>query len=245
MGFPKSSIVTMYLFLVMVMVRGEPEIAPPGTHASPGVQLQACVENGMYALTFDDGPTELTMTVVEKLNRLGVVGTFFVLGERIEQYPEVFKTTYGAGHLVASHSYSHPKFTDLTVPQMREELDKTSDLFKQLIGVRPRYFRAPSGFVNDEVINLIKEYQYNLIFWNLDTLDWQGYDGTTILKSIETQLDSATPTTKSFIDVKHDRVPATTVYVLEDIVTLIQSKGYKIVSLPDCVGDALPSPYSP
>ncbi|BFI31937.1 peptidoglycan-N-acetylglucosamine deacetylase [Marchantia polymorpha subsp. ruderalis] len=224
------------------------EVAAPGEPARPGLEMKACVANGTYALTFDDGPTNITAVVLKTLARLRLKGAFFAVGLNLENTTEnlaaraAFRAAYRAGHLVASHSYDHPHFPTLTVAAMEEQLDKTALLFEQLIGVRPRYFRAPYGEVDSDVVGVLEGRGYNLINWNLDPRDWESRNETLILESIADQLAVGSPANDSWIDVKHDTVPAT-VYGLEKIVRLIQSKGYKIVPLPECVGDTK-SPYT-
>ncbi|KAG6556652.1 hypothetical protein Mapa_001593 [Marchantia paleacea] len=224
------------------------EVASPGTPARPGLEMKACVANGTYALTFDDGPSNMTAAVVKTLERLNLKGAFFVVGLNLENTAEnrvkraAFRAAYYSGHLVASHSYNHPHLPTLTIPEVKEQLNKTANLFKELIGVKPRYFRAPYGEVDSDVVNVIKDYGYNLINWNLDPRDWESENETLILQSITEQLAAGSPATDSWIDVKHDTIAAT-VYGLEKIVKLVQSKGYKIVPLPECVGDKK-SPYT-
>ncbi len=59
-------------------------------------------------LTFDDGPSgNITPQILDILNREGIKATFFVLGSRVELYPEILKREYEEGHYIANHGYSH------------------------------------------------------------------------------------------------------------------------------------------
>ena len=65
-------------------------------------------ENKRVFLTFDDGPSEtVTIPILETLKNEGIKATFFVLGSRVELYPELVKKEYDEGHYIASHGYSH------------------------------------------------------------------------------------------------------------------------------------------
>ena len=58
-------------------------------------------------LTFDDGPSSVTNTILDVLKQENVKATFFVLGSRVEAKPDVVKRIYDEGHFIANHGYSH------------------------------------------------------------------------------------------------------------------------------------------
>lgn len=61
------------------------------------------------ALTFDDGPDpNVTMRVLETLEKYDAKATFFMLGSRVEYYPEIAKNVQEAGHELGNHSWTHP-----------------------------------------------------------------------------------------------------------------------------------------
>src|SRR5688572_10324897 len=58
------------------------------------------------AFTFDDGPDpETTPRVLDLLARHGAHATFFVVGRRAEQHPELVRRLVEEGHAIGSHSY--------------------------------------------------------------------------------------------------------------------------------------------
>lgn len=65
-------------------------------------------EEKIAYLTFDDGPSGvITPQILEILKREEIKATFFVLGSRVELYPELVKREYEEGHYIANHGYSH------------------------------------------------------------------------------------------------------------------------------------------
>ena len=59
-------------------------------------------------LTFDDGPIpEATPFVLEMLARYGIRATFFVVGDNVRKYPEVFRQVVAAGHRIGNHTFNH------------------------------------------------------------------------------------------------------------------------------------------
>lgn len=117
------------------------------TDRLPTMYLSCAVDNAV-ALTFDDGPSyPITGHVLDTLSRNGIKGTFFICGYQL-QYPEnvaLLQRAYAEGHTIASHSYSHPDFTQITDEAIKREMRQTSRAIKQVIGVKPRLMRAPYG----------------------------------------------------------------------------------------------------
>src|SRR5260370_41632004 len=59
------------------------------------------------ALTFDDGPNELTRAYLEVLERFGARATFFVVGEMCADHPELVAAIAAGGHELSAHGYTH------------------------------------------------------------------------------------------------------------------------------------------
>ncbi|WP_323379919.1 polysaccharide deacetylase family protein, partial [Streptomyces alkaliphilus] len=67
------------------------------------------------ALTFDDGPhPDWTPRILEILRRHGAPATFFVIGENVRAHPDLLRRVAADGHLIANHSWSHPRLDHLT-----------------------------------------------------------------------------------------------------------------------------------
>ena len=64
-------------------------------------------EHSVY-LTFDDGPIpESTPFILDTLKELGVKATFFVVGENVKRYPDLFRRIISEGHSIGNHTYNH------------------------------------------------------------------------------------------------------------------------------------------
>ena len=89
----------------------------------------------VVALTFDDGPNEVTTPrVLDVLKRYGVQATFFVVGQSAEQYPEIVQRIVSEGHTVANHTYSHKALFPLSSAQsVKEELQRCNDAIASII----------------------------------------------------------------------------------------------------------------
>ena len=118
-------------------------------------------ENKRVFLTFDDGPSEtVTIPILETLKNEGIKATFFVLGSRVELYPELVKKEYDEGHYIASHGYSHEYSKIYASPQsVLEEYNKTLTAIQNALGdqtYNPHLFRFPGGYTGGKYAEIKK-----------------------------------------------------------------------------------------
>lgn len=136
-------------------------------------------ENGVYdstkepplvALTFDDGPGQYTDKLLDCLEENGAKATFYMLGQNVEQYPDIVKRMNDLGMELSNHTYDHKDLTKLTQSQITDEIEKTSSLIQNAAGVLPDTLRPPGGSYNDSVQNLAG---LPIVKWSIDTKDWK------------------------------------------------------------------------
>ena len=98
----------------------------------------------VVALTYDDGPSPpYTDPLLDVLAKHDVKATFFLIGNRVEQYPETVHRILAEGHQVGNHSYSHPVLGLLPPAAVGREIERTDALLRD-IGVKGEIvFRAP------------------------------------------------------------------------------------------------------
>jgi peptidoglycan/xylan/chitin deacetylase (PgdA/CDA1 family) len=128
-----------------------------------------------WALTFDDGPSEVTPALLDILRNKGVKATFCVLGAYAEKYPDILKRIYDEGHQIASHSYSHAHLMSLTNEEIVNELRATDEVIRRITGVAPRYVRPPFGEADERVKTLLERMGYKVLMWNVDPHDYNVY----------------------------------------------------------------------
>lgn len=102
----------------------------------------------------------LTPRVLKILKRHGVRATFFILGNSLSRYKdlwhsqwndnysenrEILRRMVAAGHDIGSHSFDHPALTDLSMVDLIYQLNTTYNLLSEFSGSRSIYFRAPMG----------------------------------------------------------------------------------------------------
>lgn len=137
------------------------------------------------ALTFDDGPSPWSKELVDLLDELDVVATFFVLGSNVSYYPNELKYIVSHGHEIGNHSYSHPNFKKISVDMGLEEIQRTQDIVFQTIHRYPRVFRFPYGAVQKEVL---KNTHLRSILWTADSQDWCEINYKMVVEKVEKEI---------------------------------------------------------
>lgn len=98
------------------------------------------------ALTFDDGPSEGTLALLDYLDRENVKATFFQCGMNVERLPKVAGEVAARGHEIGNHSYSHPKLPFKTKEFIEQEFTEAQKVIAFETGVTPMLLRPPYGF---------------------------------------------------------------------------------------------------
>ena len=132
---------------------------------------------GLVALTFDDGPDpEHTEQILAVLARYDIPATFFFIGERMQQHPEVVnKVLAGKQHLIASHSWSHPNFHDLDDATQQREIDRGLAQVPPTAGLK--LYRYPFGNATCYGNDLLHAQGWRIVGWHVDSCDW-AFDRT-------------------------------------------------------------------
>lgn len=123
------------------------------------------------ALTFDDGPSDnTTIQVLEKLEKYGVVASFFLIGNNITPEREnIIKKEISLGCDIQNHSLTHSDMQTLDRETIEAEIEETSRRIYTLTGKEPLFFRPPFISVNDLLLETVP-----LIFINgINGLDWE------------------------------------------------------------------------
>ena len=128
------------------------------------------------ALTFDDGPNDTSMvSILDLLKEYNIKASFFLIGKEINASSvnkKVVKRAYDEGHEISTHSYNHVKFSNLTSYQLYSELENSNNLVYEIIGKKPKIFRAPFGSFTSNGLKIADELDLIPVMWSVDTLDW-------------------------------------------------------------------------
>ncbi len=125
-------------------------------------------------LTFDDGPdADYTTTLLDLLQAHQVHATFFLIGRKVEQRPELVRRMLAEGHRIGNHSYSHPDFARLSLAEKMAEIDHTDQLLAGFDGIRHHGMRPPRGAFSAALTLRFARQRRTLMYWSYDSLDYQ------------------------------------------------------------------------
>lgn len=155
-------------------------------------QSTSSLDTKMVALTFDDGPhASSTEKVLAILKEEHVPGTFFLIGENVAQYPDLARKIVADGHVIAIHTYDHPKNLPWMTPEHRNwELTATQAVIESATGVHTSLFRPPYGIMTPQLKTILEGQGYTVIMWNVDPRDWDYRHSTSdrIIQNVLTHL---------------------------------------------------------
>lgn len=125
-------------------------------------------------LTIDDGPTEDTHEILEVLSRARTRATFFLVGQKARQRPDLVRRIMEQGHSIGNHSDTHPSASFWCLPKnrIRDQIDLCSETLQGISGAAPALFRTPVGMKNLFVHPLLDERRMRLVAWSA-----RGFDG--------------------------------------------------------------------
>lgn len=179
----------------------------------------------VIAITFDDGPHEMTLPILDLLQQYQVPATFFCIGKNIKKYPDILQRIVADGHIIGNHSYSHSHFFDFyRQKQVVEELKDTDAIIEKITGKKPQFFRPPYGVTNPSIRRALAITKHKVIGWNIRSLDAVIHDEKMLFNRIVKRI------TPGGIVLLHD-TSLHTVHVLEQLLVVLREKKYQVVSL--------------
>ncbi|GAA6030047.1 hypothetical protein JCM8097_009229 [Rhodosporidiobolus ruineniae] len=129
--------------------------------------------DGMYAISFDDGPLPSSPPLYKFLQSQNQTATHFFIGTNILQNQDVFKQALASGGQIGVHTWTHPYMTTLTDMQILGELGWTAQVIYDLSGFAPAWWRPPYGDTDDRVRAIAEQvFGLKLASWDRDSSDW-------------------------------------------------------------------------
>lgn len=133
------------------------------------------------AVTFDDGPSNNTATLLDFLKKKDIRVTFFMVGNRINSFKNTVKREAAEGHELGYHSYAHAMQPQLSSQQITSDFKKSDKILYDLTGKHFTVWRTPGGDFNSRVLSCVPAPH---IMWSVDTLDWKSRDAYSVRNAI-------------------------------------------------------------
>ncbi len=194
-------------------------------------------------LTFDDGPSINTPSILDILRSYKVLATFFVTGKDNQAEEGIYRRIIDEGHVLGNHTYSHDysriyRSKDSFMNDLRE----MENLLLEQTGVKTEIMRFPGGTsigmarriagydIIGELISTVKEEGYDYFDWNVDSGDGINSPGP---KDILSNVLGITDELQSDVVILfHDRKGCeSTVEILPEIIIQLRARGYEFLPL--------------
>jgi peptidoglycan/xylan/chitin deacetylase (PgdA/CDA1 family) len=187
------------------------------------------------ALTFDDGPAgDATSQLLDLLAEERVRATFFVVGEKAQEQPDLIQRIVDEDHELGNHSWSHPDMRKYTNQHILDnELKNTSQVISDTVGLAPSIMRPPYGALRDETIEFLAEERWFIINWSIDSFDW------------DTTQNSPEEITEKVLEYSHPGAIVLmhtgegldgTIAALPEIIRVLREGGYEFVTVSELLG---------
>ncbi len=122
-------------------------------------------EKAVY-LTFDDGPIpEVTPWVLDLLRKYEIKATFFMVGDNIQKYPDVFGMVVDEGHRIGNHTFNHLRGFEFPTENYMANTEKANEMMQTDL------FRPPHGHMRWGQYKALKQ-KYKIVMWDVVTRDY-------------------------------------------------------------------------
>lgn len=174
-------------------------------------------------LTIDDGPSENTPAVLERLKEYGLKAVFFCTGANIEKYPDQFQAIIKDGHSIQNHGFGHFKMIFKGYKYSFGDIKKCSDLISSRTNLQPTLFRPPYGWFDPAVSKAVSANRMKMMLWSFLTGDHTG-DLPTVKRLTDTYLS------RNSIVVMHDNNKSAPLFrdSLEYLLNAAEKKKYPV-----------------
>lgn len=180
----------------------------------------------MIALTFDDGPSKHTWTIVSALHQHNARATFFLVGERVASYEAAIDFILENNNEVANHSFSHANLAKCTEEEILSQITRVDTALQEQHDYTPTLFRVPYGERNEQVLEILKAQGKPVIGWSVDPRDWDVQDKDKIVTHVLSHVKDGD------IILMHDLYQPTAEAVVE-LIPELQKRGYQLVTVSE------------
>jgi len=206
-------------------------VGPVGcTRRGPELNFNGPRKGRAVALTFDDGPSDYTASVLRILRTKHATGTFFEIGQEIGGHQRTLRSILASGDEIGNHTTHHsasPGYADLA---------HTNRLIERATGgFTPCLFRPPGGALSSGNLAAAREAHLKTIIWDVDPQDWSRPGSGAIYSRV------VGTTHPGSIILMHDGGGdrSETVSALPQIIDTLRHRGYAFKTVTQLLGDRM------
>ncbi|KAB7709249.1 polysaccharide deacetylase family protein [Bacillus aerolatus] len=167
--------------------------------------------------------------ILEVLNDHQTKATFFFDGSWVKKNPDLAKMIGEEGHEIGNHAYSHPNLQQRSEAETMEELEKTNDVIKETLDIKPKWFAPPSGSFNQVTVNVADQLDMKTILWTVDTVDWKKPSTSEMVSRVVSKVENGS------MVLMHPTKPVAE--GLKTMIADIKGKGYQLGTVSDLMSE--------
>jgi len=213
--------------------------ALPAQKRSMAQVVTKCTVPNTVALTFDDGPSHYLNVISQALLDAGAKGTFFFNGQNedciySQEGSARVKYAYDRGHQIASHTWNHAHLSAIrNRTELESQFEQVIQALRKIAGVSPAFMRPPYGEYNDQVLEVASKYGQTVAIWDFDSGDSVGSSAADSKNKYDV---IAKRHLSTLLALNHEIYSSTAFEVVPHAIKALQSAGYKLVTLAECLG---------
>ncbi|MEI7559619.1 MAG: polysaccharide deacetylase family protein [Actinomycetes bacterium] len=185
----------------------------------------------VVAISFDDGPSKYTPSVLNLLRHYKAHATFFEVGNQMSGRAALQRRILAEGNGLADHSWSHPVLSG-GGSFASSEVSRTKSRITSQTGYTPCLFRAPYGAISSTLVGIVRAQKMLTIQWDVDPTDWSRPGASAISSRVLAQ------TRPGSIILMHDGGGdrSQSVAAADTILRTLSRRGYRVVSVETLLG---------
>ncbi|MCF0190663.1 MAG: polysaccharide deacetylase family protein [Marinilabiliaceae bacterium] len=214
-----------FLIIILLSLVALAIVAYGSANIHSGMFIEAVCKNpdsDKVMLTYDDGPDPInTPKLLDVLDKYNIKATFFMIGEKVDKYPDIVKEVAKRGHTIGNHTYFHNPWHNFHIHrQYMSELKRTDESMRKL-GIDVKDFRPPLGITTPTVASSCTRMKYRTWGWTIRSFDTMSTPREKVVSRVVKRLKP-----KAII-LLHDRMDDVDI-VTEKIIIATKEKGLSL-----------------
>ena len=138
-----------------------------------------------YIFSFDDGPSEHTIQLLEVAKQYGLIFIFFILPKQANKFPDIVRKIKNDGHILGSHFLNHRYYCFDNKKKILQDLVESNKMIEDIIKSKIEFCRAPYGYIMPWHEQWIHALGLKHVFWSLDSKDYLHEDKEIIINRVD------------------------------------------------------------
>lgn len=184
--------------------------------------------------TFDDGGVSFITKAAPILEKYGRKGVFFIstkfIGTPEFLTLEQVKELADRGHIIGSHSHTHPEiFTQLKKDEIRDEWKKSFDILSGILGMNDMPLSIPNGYASKMIMEEAVKVGYTDIYTSEPTTKIHQFQKHNVIGRYVVHDGMTTQDVLRIVESKSTRMKMAVKWSVLNIVKAVLGSSYDVV----------------